>query len=91
MLLLHLLNWFIKQLILLNKQINMKALPILVGLFSFRKSLFYFATLQIYCFVQWGDIVVAPFLISQCYNVSMGNPYYVRVSRFILSKKAALK
>ena len=35
--------------------------------------------------------VVAPFLISQCYNTLMGNPYHVRVSRFILSKKAALK
>ena len=36
-------------------------------------------------------IVVAPFLISQCYNTSTGNPYSIRVSRFILSKKAALK
>ena len=24
-------------------------------LFSFRKSLFYFATLQFYCFIQWGE------------------------------------
>ena len=31
--------------------------------------------------------VVAPFLISQCYNTSTGNPYSIRVSRFILSKK----
>ena len=31
--------------------------------------------------------VVAPFLISQCYNTSTGNPYFIRVSRFILSKK----
>ena len=35
--------------------------------------------------------VVAPFLISQCYNTSTGNPYYVRVSRFICSKKMGLK
>ena len=35
--------------------------------------------------------VVAPFLISQCYNTSTGNPYSIRVSRFILSKKMCLK
>ena len=35
--------------------------------------------------------VVAPFLISQCYNTSTENPYSIRVSRFILSKKAVLK
>ena len=35
--------------------------------------------------------VVAPFLISQCYNTSTGNPYYVRVSLFICSKKMGLK
>ena len=35
--------------------------------------------------------VVAPILISQCYNPSTGNPYYVRVSRFICSKKMGLK
>ena len=35
--------------------------------------------------------VVAPFLISQCYNTSMGNPYSIRVSRFILSNKMSLK
>ena len=35
--------------------------------------------------------VVAPFLISQCYNTSTGNPYFIRVSRFILSKKMCLK
>ena len=36
-------------------------------------------------------MVVAPFLISQCYNTSTGNPYSIRVSRFILSKKMCLK
>ena len=35
--------------------------------------------------------VVAPFLISQCYNTPTGDPYYVRVSRFICSKKMGLK
>ena len=35
--------------------------------------------------------VVAPFLISQCYNTPTGNPYSIRVSRFILTKKVALK
>ena len=35
--------------------------------------------------------VVAPFLISQCYNTSTGNPYSIRVSRFILSKKNELR
>ena len=35
--------------------------------------------------------VVAPFLISQCYNTPTGNPYYVRVSRFICSEKMGLK
>ena len=37
------------------------------------------------------EYVVAPFLISQCYNNPMGNPYYVRVSRFICSEKMGLK
>ena len=32
-------------------------------------------------------VVVAPFLISQCYNTPTGNPYSIRVSCFILSKK----
>ena len=36
-------------------------------------------------------IVVAPILISQCYNTPTGNPYYVRVSRFICSEKMGLK
>ena len=35
--------------------------------------------------------VVAPFLISQCYNTPTGDPYYVRVSRFICSEKMGLK
>ena len=35
--------------------------------------------------------VVAPILISQCYNTPTGNPYYVRVSRFICSEKMGLK
>ena len=41
--------------------------------------------------IERHDRVVAPFLISQCYNTSMGNPYSIRVSRFILTKKVALK
>ena len=41
--------------------------------------------------LERDENVVAPFLISQCYNTSTGNPYSIRVSRFILSKKAALK
>ena len=41
--------------------------------------------------VKHGLFVVAPFLISQCYNTSTGNPYSIRVSRFILSKKMSLK
>ena len=36
-------------------------------------------------------VVVAPILISQCYNTPTGNPYYVRVSRFICSEKMGLK
>ncbi len=36
-------------------------------------------------------LVVAPILISQCYNTPTGNPYSIRVSRFILTKKVALK
>ncbi len=35
--------------------------------------------------------VVAPFLISQCYNTSTGNPYFIRVSRFICYEKMGLK
>ena len=35
--------------------------------------------------------VVAPFLISQCYNTSTGNPYSIRVSRFIWAEKMGLK
>ncbi|HFC6348731.1 TPA: hypothetical protein ACFNMU_001744, partial [Neisseria lactamica] len=31
------------------------------------------------------------FLISQCYNTSTGNPYSIRVSRFICSEKMGLK
>ncbi|EKY05549.1 hypothetical protein HMPREF9120_01803 [Neisseria sp. oral taxon 020 str. F0370] len=31
--------------------------------------------------------VVAPSLISQCYNTPTGNPYLIRISRFILLKK----
>ena len=38
-----------------------------------------------------GLRVVAPFLISQCYNTSTGNPYFIRVSRFICSEKMGLK
>ena len=38
-----------------------------------------------------ADTVVAPFLISQCYNTPTGNPYSIRVFRFILTKKVALK
>ena len=34
---------------------------------------------------------VAPFLISQCYNASAGNPYFIRIPRFILSKKRRLE
>ena len=40
-------------------------------------------------FYRWRKFVVAPFLISQCYNTPTGNPYSIRVSRFILSKKWA--
>ncbi len=36
-------------------------------------------------------IVVAPFLLSQCYNTSTGNPYFIRVSRFICYEKMGLK
>ena len=35
--------------------------------------------------------VVAPFLISQCYNASAGNPYSVRISRFLLFEKKGLE
>ena len=35
--------------------------------------------------------VVAPFLISQCYNTPTGNPYSIRVSRFIWSEKMGLE
>lgn len=38
-----------------------------------------------------GWFVVAPFLISQCYNTSTGNPYFIRVSRFICYEKMGLK
>ena len=34
---------------------------------------------------------VAPFLISQCYNISAGNPYFIRIPRFLLSKKRRLE
>ena len=37
--------------------------------------------------LERDENVVAPFLISQCYNTSTGNPYYVRVSRFIWIEK----
>ena len=36
-------------------------------------------------------IAVAPFLISQCYNTSAGNPYFIRIPRFLLSKKRRLE
>ena len=36
-------------------------------------------------------LVVAPFLISQCYNTPTGNPYSIRVSRFIWSEKMGLE
>ena len=35
--------------------------------------------------------VVAPFLISQCYNTSAGNPYFIRITRFLLFKKRGLE
>ena len=37
------------------------------------------------------DLVVAPFLISQCYNTSAGNPYFIRITRFLLFKKRGLE
>ena len=36
-------------------------------------------------------LVVAPFLISQCYNTSAGNPYFIRITRFLLFKKRGLE
>ena len=41
---------------------------------------------------KWcANWAVAPFLISQCYNASAGNPYFIRIPRFLLSKKRRLK
>ncbi len=42
-------------------------------------------------FYKLAFFVVAPFLISQCYNTSTGNPYFIRVSRFICYEKMGLK
>ena len=36
-------------------------------------------------------LAVAPFLISQCYNTSAGNPYFIRIPCFLLSKKRRLE
>lgn len=38
-----------------------------------------------------AETTVAPFLISQCYNTSAGNPYFIRITRFLLFKKRGLE
>ena len=73
MLLWHWLNWLIKQLILLNKQINMKALPVQVVLFYLDSPFLISQCYNDTCSISKEEAVVAPFLISQCYNHSQGD------------------
>ena len=91
MLLWHWLNQLIKQLILLNKQIDMKALPVQVVLFSFRKSLFYFATLQFYCFIQWGEYSCNSLSYFAVLQYSNGKSLFYKGFPFYLVWKNGLK
>ena len=46
---------------------------------------------NVYAYSYATSLAVAPFLISQCYNISAGNPYFIRIPRFLLSKKRRLE